>query len=79
MQTFHKGKLYSIVIHQPGQQYVDVVTNTGCITESVDHLRSGECVIYMKSYRGGRVLDWCTVLTKFGVRDIRKQYLKKEI
>lgn len=78
MQTFRKGKLYSIVIHQVGQQFVGV--NTDSDTESVDRLQEGECVIYIKSYRGGWPATlWCHVLTKFGVREIRKQYLKKEV
>jgi hypothetical protein len=51
MQTFRKGKLYSLVIHQVIQQVGYV--NADYITENDVELEQGECVIYIKSHRGG--------------------------
>jgi hypothetical protein len=78
MQTFRKGKLYSLVIHQVAQRFDEV--NAHYVTENFDELEEGECVIYIRSLRGGWPATlWCHVLTKFGVREIRKECLKKEI
>lgn len=45
-----------------------------------ENISQGECVIYIKSHRGGWPATlWCDVLTKFGIREIRKECLKKEI
>lgn len=78
MQTFRKGKLYSVVT-DPVAHLFDG-DDAHYVTVNDDELEEGECVIYIKSHRGGWPSTlWCYVLTKFGIREIRKECLKKEI
>lgn len=79
MQTFCKGKLYSIITYSDKQQFVNIVNDVKTYHERQERLTRGECVIYIKC-SGKTLLGelWCKVLTKFGVRYVRKQYLRKE-
>lgn len=73
MSTFDKGNLCYIVLRKINQKLVDVCDDV----DRAEWLQVNEYVIYIKSHNHYSARGF--VLTKFGVRHIHKQYLKKEI